>query len=322
MDEKLLERLRHQVENEKIVRQTARWDLEEAVKLGALVYTALGLTADPEKILECQKILKNKAGFFSRFRGILQFVVLTKMTLEENPEAYIDAVIAIYEKITEKITLPGTILVVIASTIYDNQGDWDLDDLIKEILRIYAKVKKVHPYLTNEADMAYITLMVCANRANAYVEEEKESIFLELKNQYQLTAEVAQAVSLVLLTSTLPEAEKVERFIALFEEMKRQKHATGKNRYMSIYGVFTDLDLTKEEEAKALCEAEDYLKERKGYRSISSSGDFRKVLAATLVLQYYTLDRPSWIKERTESAEVPIESLLFTLIMNILVVNG
>ena len=320
MDAKLQERCNLQIENEKILRQASRLETEESIKLGALLFTAMGYTADPEKIRKCRQILKTKAGFFSSFRGTLQFVILLKMTLKQDPEQYIDGVIETYEKLTANIALPGMMLTMIAVTIYEKKGDRDLDVLIEDILYIYSQVKKVHPYLTNEADMAYITLMVFAGRATGDVEEEKEAIYLELKNRYQLTSEVAQEAALVLLTSGKEKEEKVDRFIAMYEAVKEGKHATAKNRSMSIYGVFVDLDRSVEEAARAVCEVDEYLKDQKGYRSISAGGDFRRVLAATLVLQFYTTDQPSWPESRKGADEVSIDALLFTLIMSIMVV--
>ena len=320
MDAKLQERCNLQIENEKILRQASRLETEESIKLGALLFTAMGYTADPEKIRNCRQILKTKAGFFSSFRGTLQFVILLKMTLKQDPEQYIDGVIETYEKLTANIALPGMMLTMIAVTIYEKKGDRDLDVLIEDILYIYSQVKKVHPYLTNEADMAYITLMVFAGRATGDVEKEKEAIYLELKNRYQLTSEVAQEAALVLLTSGKEKEEKVDRFIAMYEAVKEGKHATAKNRSMSIYGVFVDLDRSVEEAARAVCEVDEYLKDQKGYRSISAGGDFRRVLAATLVLQFYTTDQPSWPESRKGADEVSIDALLFTLIMSIMVV--
>ena len=319
MDAKLQERCNLQIENERIIRQSTVLEKEESVKLGALLFTAIGLKADPEKIQKCRQILKTKTGLFSNFRGTLQFVVLLKMTLMEDPEQFIDGVIETYEKLTEHITFPGLIPAMVAVTIYQKKGDRDPDELIKRILDIYSTVKRVHPHLTNEADMGYITLMVLADRATGDVEEEKEAIYLELKKKYQLTSEVAQAAALVLLTSGKPAVEKVEHFIALYEAVKEGKHATAKNRFMSIYGVFADLDLSVEKEAAAICEVDSYLKDQKGYRTFSSGTDFRKVLAATLTLQYYTIDEPAWPKERTEAEEVSIDALLFILIMNLVV---
>lgn len=317
MNEKLQDRCSRQIENERIIRQTVKLESEESVKLGALLYTAMGLTVDPEKILSCRQILRNKTGAFSNFRGTLQFVILLKMTLAEDPEDYIDQVIAVYDKLTANIVLPGMIYVMVAVTLYEKSGDRDMDALIAEVLNIYNMVKKLHPYLTDEADMGYITLMVLAGKATEEVEEEKESIYLELKNQYQMTAETAQAIALVLLTSSKPAKEKVEQLLCLYESLKEEKHATGKNKFMSIYGAFTDLKAPQEETTALICDADRYLKEQKGSGVFAINSDLRKVIASTLVLQFYTVDKPSWPEDA--SAEVSVDALLFTIIMSLMV---
>ena len=108
-----------QIENEKIIRKASFLELDEVIKVGALFYTVRNISPDGEKIRACKEILKRKTGIFSNFRGFLQFAIQVKMSVSPDPEAYLDAVLAIYKKLAEGRILPGEIIVMTAMTIYD-----------------------------------------------------------------------------------------------------------------------------------------------------------------------------------------------------------
>lgn len=318
MDEMLMERCNRQIKNERVLREAVAFGSEESIKLGALLYTAINEEADVEKIEACQMILREKTGLFSTFRGALQTVILLKMSRAEDPEAYIDNVLNTYNRLTRNVAFPGLLSVLAAVTIYEQHGDQDVDALVDQILDIYAEAKRIHPYLCDESDMAYIALMVLSGRADIAIEEEKEKIYILLKEKFHLPAEAAQSTALVLITASEKTAEeKVDSFIRFYEALKETGHATAKNRYISIYGIFTDLNIPTEETTAAISEVDQFLKEQKGYGIFSVSSDLRKVLASTLVLQHYTTDVPSW--PVLGDSGVRIEALLFAVIMNMVV---
>ncbi|MDO4734490.1 MAG: hypothetical protein Q4A51_04440, partial [Lachnospiraceae bacterium] len=72
MDAKLQARCDRQIENEKALRNMSTLESEASVKVGCLLYTALDLPVSDDSVYECKKILENKDGFFSYFRGALQ----------------------------------------------------------------------------------------------------------------------------------------------------------------------------------------------------------------------------------------------------------
>lgn len=321
MEEKLMERCRRQIENEGDLRQSVTLGSEESVKLGALLYTALGLKVDPDRILECQTILRDRTGLFSNFRGALQAVVLLKMTQAEDPAAYINDAIYAYTRLTRNMTFPGLLSVLAAITISEQHGDRDVDEVINRILEIYATVKEMHPYLTDESDMAYIALMLLSGKADIRIEEDKETIYVALKEKFHLPAEAAQSSALVLITGNKPVDERVDEFMRLYDALNETGHATAKNRCISIYGAFTDVQVPQEKIVEAVAWADQFLKDKKGYGVFSVSTDLRKVLAATLVLQHYTIDVPSRPAADGEGgvSNVSIEALLFNIIMNMVV---
>jgi hypothetical protein len=120
--------------------------------------------------------------------------------------------------------------------------------------------------------------------------------------------------------SKKPVEQKVENFIGLYKALKEAKHATSKQKVMSVYAAFADLDISRELLVEEIGEAEEWLRQQKGYGLLSSS-DVRRVMAATLVLQYH--GEQGTVAVQTEASavasQVIAEDVIFTMIMLIAV---
>nr|WP_292166516.1 DUF4003 family protein [Butyrivibrio sp.] len=59
-------------------------------------------TADPDRVKDCRKLLRDRQGVFSQVRGNNELIISAKMALSPNPELYIENLINIYEKSANK----------------------------------------------------------------------------------------------------------------------------------------------------------------------------------------------------------------------------
>ena len=309
-----------QIENEKIIRKASFLELDEVIKVGALFYTVRNISPDGEKIRACKEILKRKTGIFSNFRGFLQFAIQVKMSVSPDPEAYLDAVLAIYKKLAEGRILPGEIIVMTAMTIYDLSDGRDVDSVIAAVKEAYAKIRQKHKFLTNENDLSYIAIMVLSGKDMDRQLEEVEMLYAALKERFHMPSDTAQSAALVLSMSSKPADQKAESFISFYQALKEVKHATSKGKAMSVYAAFTDLDAPRELLVDEIGQAEDWLRHQKGYGILSSS-DVRRVMAAALVLQQHELQSP--VPVHTETATVVsqliAEEVIFMMIMLIVI---
>ena len=309
-----------QIENEKIIRKASFLELDEVIKVGALFYTVRNISPDGEKIRACKEILKRKTGIFSNFRGFLQFAIQVKMSVSPDPEAYLDAVLAIYKKLAEGRILPGEIIVMTAMTIYDLSDGRDVDSVIAAVKEAYAKIRQKHKFLTNENDLSYIAMMVLSGKDMDRQLEEVEILYAALKERFHMPSDTAQSAALVLSMSSKPADQKAESFISFYQALKEVKHATSKGKAMSVYAAFTDLDAPRELLVDEIGQAEDWLRHQKGYGILSSS-DVRRVMAAALVLQQHELQSP--VPVHTETATVVsqliAEEVIFMMIMLIVI---
>ena len=321
MDQQLQNKCDLQVENEQILRKGAFLEFEETVKMGALFYTSKGRTADKEKVNWCREILKRKVGIFSNFRGNLEYAIRTRMSLEPDPETYIDNIISIYNKLVEGRILAGEILTMTAMTIYEQSKGQNIDQVIKDTKEAYAKIKQAHKFLTDDSDMSFIALMVMSGKDVEKTVDEVEELYLALKDRYRISSDTAQAAALVLAMSSKPTDQKIEDFLGLYEDLKAAKHHTSKGKAMSIYAAFADLDIPREKIIQEIGEVDAFLKAQKGYGAFSTSTDVRRVMAATLVLQSLEADNLAALGTQASSAisQVIAEEIIMTIIMIIIV---
>lgn len=285
MRESLRNRLETQVRIEKALQKGHRLEFEQVIKLGAMLYANTGRDVDAGRIKECKRILKEKAGIFSNFRGTLAFVVQIKMALADEPRAYLDGVMAVYERLKAGRKLPGELLAMAATTIYDNCPQNKIDETVERTLEAYAHVKERHRFLTDDADMALIALMVMAGKDPDQAAEQAEELYGTLREHLRIGSDTAQTVAMVLALSSKPAAQKIEDFVALYEACKEARHATSRDNDMAIYAAFADVDYDLAELVSEIGEVDVWLKGQKGYGAFGVGGSMRRMLAATFVLE-------------------------------------
>lgn len=326
MDAKLRARCDRQIENEKSLRNMSTLESEASVKVGSLLYTALDLPVSDDKVYASKKILETKDSFFSNFRGVLQSLILLRMSVAKDPEAYIDSIIDTYQKLEKSTGISGLFTVLSSVIIAEQRKDQTIESVVSQVKELYENIKKLHPDRTSASELAYVSLMLLSGKADVRLEDEKERIYTALREKLQLSDDAARATTLVLLTNSNSADVKVDGFITFYNSLKAAGHATGKNQYISIYGAFADLDyledlgIPESETLAAIGEVEEYLRKKPGYGVFSINKDMRKVLSAALTLQHYTIEIPEE-KHAVFNPEISIELLLFIVLVSLVEIS-
>lgn len=315
MRSSLMERCVAQVRNEELLRKGHWLEHEHIVKLGAMMFANAGLEANAETLKECKRILKGKAGLFSNFRGTMEYLVQVKMALADDPEAYIDGVLHVYEQLKSGRLLPGESIAMAATTIYENCPAEQLDEVVQKTLHAYAMVKEQHRFLTGEDDMALIALMIMAGKDPSRAADEAEELYVMLKDHFFIGSETPQSTAMVLALSDKPAKQKVEDFFGLYEACKATGHATSKDRAMTVYATYADLDDDRDEIVSEIGEVDDWLKKQKGYGAFGVGSSIRRLFAAALVLADHQDDASPTMRGASSAiTQSIVEELLLTLI--------
>ncbi len=322
----LRQRCETQIRNEEMLRKGHMLQLEEMIKLGGITFANAGRPVDTERIARCKQILKERVGIFSSFRGYMQYLVLIKMALADNPETYIDNVLGIYQRLKGSFLLPGELVAMAATTIYENCPAEKVDEVVDKTREAYAKIKQSHPFFTGEEDMALIALMIMAGKDPDRAAAEAEELYLMVKDGFWKGSDVPQAVAMVLALSDKPPAQKVADYFALFEACKEAGRKTSKDKAAVIYAAFADLDADRAGIVAEIGEVDDWLRHQKGYGPLGVGASMRRMFAATLVLEDRQAGSSSSAASTTNAvAQAVVEELmliLISIIVTTIVVNA
>lgn len=285
MRSSLQERCETQIRNEAALRKGHKLEFEAIMKLAAMMHVNAEREVDVARLKECKQILKGKVGLLSNFRGYMQYLVQVKMALADDPNAYIDGVLDVYEKLKAGRLLPGELVAMAAMTIYDNCPPDARDEVVAKTRETFAKVKEQHRFLTGEEDLSLIALMVMAGIDPDKATENAEELYAMLKDRFLPGSDTPQSVAMVLALSDKPSEQKVQDFFGLFDACKAAGYATSKDKAMTIYSTFVDLDADRAEIVAEIGEVDEWLKKQKGYGPLGVGASIRRLFAATFVLQ-------------------------------------
>ena len=75
------------ITNRDAVKEAFRWENSALHSVCANLFCARGETADPERLKECRKIIKDGTGFRSKFRSKkVRSILASMLSLEDRPE--------------------------------------------------------------------------------------------------------------------------------------------------------------------------------------------------------------------------------------------
>ena len=279
------------------------------------MYANAGVEVDIDRLKECKRILKDKVGPFSNFRGYMNYIVQIKMALSDDPNAYIDGVLNIYTQLKQGIMLPGEMVAMAATTIYDSCPEEQRDAVAQKTRDAFAKTNKQHRFLTGEGDLALVALMIMAGIDPSQAAEDAEELFVMLKDRFLPGSDGPQAVALVLALSNKPATQKVQDFFALYDACKDAGHATSKDRSTTIYAAYADVDANRDEIVAKIGEVDMWLKRQKGYGMLGVGASTRRLFAATLVLEDWQEANATATTGTTDAvAQAVVEEMLLILI--------
>ena len=300
------------VANDRIIKKAGFFESTSLVKLGSLLYMFGNATPDADRIKACRKILKSKVGIFSNFRGTLGFIVPIKMSLADDPEAYIDDTIRIYERLTEGKLFAGEMLAMTALAIKDLCPAERFDEVVANTREAYARMRKAHPLLTNQYDMVLIALMCIMGSDIDAMLASTEELYNELRAR-GLSGDASQASSMVLALTDAPAERKVDDFLELYAALKDAKHATPRNDSMAIYAPFVGVSVPLDTVVADISEVDTWLKGQKGYGALGVGKTVRRLFAAAVTLDAY--EESSEYSQATASASAIAQSIVEQIVL-------
>lgn len=274
------------VQNRKDLKTVYKYDYDQIVSTVAILLGQGQKKIDIEKVKKCDAILKSETGIFSKYRGNIKISLVGKMAMSEDPKTYFEKVKKAFDALGSFKWTNSDYKILAAITFCEHGDEAEFPALAQKTDELYKRMKKEHPYITSDDDVPFAALLATSKMDVDRLIEEMETIFKLAKPTFK-DSNAVQALSHVLAMNEEPADSKCEKVIRIFDLLKEEKHKFPIGYYLATLGTIALIDMTAEEIARSIVDAEDYLKKQKGFGSLSMSSSERKLYAAQMVLSAY-----------------------------------
>ena len=302
------------VENYGILAAGNRMEFSEMVLACAGIYLAAGVAPDMDRLKECKKLLKSRAGVFSNFRGSDELLVRCKMALSDDPSLYFENLEREYQRIKTFFSGEQTVL---AAMILAEHGA--MEGLEEKTKQIYREMKEAHRWLTSENDLPFAALMAVSGEDVSAVYAEAEEIYALLKDDLRADKNTLQMLSHILAIRNGRAEAKCEKLCALADGLKKAGHSLGSGSRLGILGILADSGLPTDALVERICETDDFLKQHKPFSGIFGVGRGCRRMFAVQMVQASLSGEDSLSASALMTASV--ELAIITMILMMIIVS-
>ncbi len=300
-------------ENYRVLAAGTHFEFTEMLLACAGIYLAQDAEPDMERISECKKLLKRKAGVFSNFRGSDELLVRCKMALADDPELYFERLENEYRQLKTFFSGEQTVL---AAMILAEQSA-PIAGAAEKTKQLYQDMKEAHPWLTSENDLPFAALMAVSGKDASAVYAEAEEIYARLKGKLKADRDTLQMLSHILAVRSGRTEEKCEKLCALAGGLRAARHSLGRGSRLGILGLLADSGLPADALVERICETDDYLKQYKPFRGLFGAGrECRRMFAVQMVHASLSADDSLGASAMmTASVELAIITMILMMII-------
>lgn len=269
-------------QNNKVINKLQSFGMTMMNLSGALLFTQNDIEVNKEEFKLCEKLLKDRTGIFSDFRGNVKIPVICKMVLADNSEEYLDKLERLY-KLLKHIKWGGNEHKIMAAVaIADNCDEADFDKYVDRTEEIYKRMKEGHSFLTSDEDLPLAAILATSDLDVNKLINDMEDCYSILKTKFH-DSNAVQSLSHVLSLGDKSPVEKCNKVFDIFDELKAEGHKFGTGYELSVLGCIAISDISVDEIVKLIGETDDYLKKQKGFGNFSLGSKERRMFAAQLV---------------------------------------
>lgn len=252
------------------------------------LYASKNKCADEDDLLNCKRLLKKKAGFFSNFNSTARTPIAVLLSLSGNPEKVLDEGLFVYHLLKKEfwgsVYLPFTAMII--AQIADSSQYECIASRTKEI---YALMKKKHPFLTSSEDSAFCAIMALSSKTNEQLLEDTETCYTLLKSEFFSSNAVQSLCHVLALCDGSPE-EKCQKTLELFGRLKASGHSYGTNYELATLGILALSGEQPDDIVRDMSEIDSWLSKQKGFGIFSGITKKQRLMYAGMLAQQEYID--------------------------------
>ena len=250
-----------------------------------LIFTGAEKEADIDKLTECRSILKNHTGFFSEYRETVKLALLSEMALADDPEKYIEDVKDVYKKLHKGHFRDNSYMVLAAMLLCNLGRQNDTDVVIEKHNEILQRMNKLHPVLTDSADISYVILLALSDRSVDTIIEDMTTCLDYLKKELKIKigSDSIQGLNEILALTDGDIREKCDSVLQLYNILKENKAEIDGSAF-SVLAMLIGTDETPEAIVGEIKEADEFLKSCKLFKDKESENKGNRLMFAELLV--------------------------------------
>ena len=275
------------VDNKNAIENEYKWQGAVTNVMTANIFSAADILCDPEKMRAADAVIKENTGILSEFRGFAKNYLSAILAESDNPEKTFGKIKDAYDEI-KKDKLFGTPYLIVAvaliCTLYDGAGK---NEIIKRTRDIFRGMKERHAFLTGEEDVLYAVVLAISRIDTDVLINEMEECFKRLK-AVSLSNNALQSLSHILAMGEEEAYIKCARVSEIIGRLKEHGRKYGKGCELSAIGGLALLDEDVDALVLEIIEADEYLKDKRGFGTFGIGEIQRLMYAALMVFLTHT----------------------------------
>lgn len=279
------------IRNRDALRESFRYEGMAMHLMGAAVMSSADDKIEVADYKKCEEFLDSKTGVFSPLRGLLKMPMVINLALSSDRDDYYERVQNVYEDIIESRNSKDERLLLAAMIIASSTKNPDvISDLIETAGRIYNKTDAAGRLFSDMS--AYVTaagVAVSGVRDVMAYSEELELCKEELAEPSGIGV-VPEELCMLLAAEDGDAKDKCDRVKEISAALGAKKIGLGSGSAAAMLAALSSLDMTPDEIAEKVSEADKFLKEQKGFGFMGTGAATRHMYAAMLVCIAYVSD--------------------------------
>lgn len=274
--------------NAQIIKKDFVWQNSLTRKLAALLYAQEGKTVDCEAIQQCQTFIKHSTGVFSPFRGDMALCLATLLSLSPNPQEVLAETLKVYDLLKGVKFHTSDFLVIAAYQIAAQSDALGYDNVVTRTRGFYDGMKAQHFFYTGQDDYIFAAMLGLTELDVTAGAERIEQLYSQLKNEFWDKNSVQTLAQVLVLGNS--DDNVVNRVLALRDALREQKIKLDKTYTLPILGILALLPVEIGTIVRDLGAAQETLRTKKGFGSLSVTTQELLLFAASIVSGEYTIN--------------------------------
>lgn len=287
MNQELKAKLDVFTESRRLISKEFKFQTDVLSVGAALVFVNAGVLPDIDKMKACREIIRAKTKALSGFQGMVELMLLGKMSLRDNPENYLDEVLAVYDLLKTSKLMENYEEIIASVNIVDAGRFDDRESVIAKYKSIYAGMKKEHPILTDIEDYPFVMLLALSDKSVENIVKEIEECYTYMRENFKAGKDAVQGISEIFALYDTDVKTKCDKAIQIYARLKEGGAKYGKNHEFASLAVLADLDVDSQVLATEIIEASAYLQNNEGFGNFVLGSSERLMFAAMVTAGVY-----------------------------------